>query len=98
MGVFPQLRITHLIPARRCSTDYLLRNLEAHEFSHYMQYHARAGTWPSDGDLAARVRRVLRWLRADSLGRRMMAAEARGRAAARHAVATNMDRRPVTHR
>ena len=37
MGVFPQLRITHLIPARRCTLEYLLRNLEAHEFSHHMQ-------------------------------------------------------------
>jgi len=98
MGVFPQLRITHLIPARRCSMEYLLRNLEAHEFSHWMQHHARTGQWPAAGGARARVRRGLRWLRADPLERQMMAAEARGRASAQHAITTNSDQRPVTHR
>jgi hypothetical protein len=98
MGVFPQLRITHLIPARRCSIEYLLRNLEAHEYSHYLQYHARTGTWPLTSGARARARRSMQWLGADALGRRMMAAESRGRAAAREAAATNADRRPVSHR
>ncbi len=98
MGVFPQLKITHLIPARRCSLEYLLRNLEAHEMSHYVQHHARTGAWPGEGSVRERVRRALRWLQADALERQMMAAEARGRASARHSVATNTDRRPVTHR
>lgn len=98
MGVFPELRITHLIPARRCSLDYLLRNLEAHEYSHSMQFHARTGGWPSTDGLRGRIRRGLHWISADPLGRRMMGAEARGRAAARDAVAANRDRRPVTHR
>jgi glycosyltransferase involved in cell wall biosynthesis len=97
MGVFPQLRITHLIPARRCTVDYLLRNLEAHEFSHYMQYHARHGAWPPQ-NLRDRARRGLKWLRADPLGRAMMAAESKGRVQARQAVAANADHRPVTHR
>jgi GT2 family glycosyltransferase len=97
MGVFPQLRITHLIPARRCSVDYLLRNLEAHEFSHAMQFHARTGTWPRQG-ARDRVRQFLKWFRADSLGRAMLAAEAKGRAQARRTVASQVDRRPVTHR
>lgn len=98
MGVFPQLRITHLIPSRRCTLDYLLRNLEAHEFSHYMQHHARTGAWPSSGGLRGQARQWVRWLRGDDLGRRMMAAETRGRVSARRAVATQTDRRPVTHR
>jgi glycosyltransferase involved in cell wall biosynthesis len=98
MGVFPQLKITHLIPARRCSIEYLLRNLEAHEFSHWMQHHARTGEWPAVGGVRARAARGLRWLRADALERQMMAAESRGRASAQQAIATNRDRRPVTHR
>jgi GT2 family glycosyltransferase len=97
MGVFPQLRITHLIPARRCTLDYLLRNLEAHEFSHYMQHHARTGRQPASS-LRDRARRILRWTGADTLGRQMMAAEDRGRASARRAIATSTDGRPVTHR
>jgi glycosyltransferase involved in cell wall biosynthesis len=98
MGVFPQLRITHLIPARRCTLDYLLRNLEAHEFSHYMQHHARTGHWPASAGLRDRTRRWVRWAGADALARRMMAAEDRGRAAAYRTVATRADHRPVTHR
>lgn len=97
MGVFPQLRITHLIPARRCNLDYLLRNLEAHEFSHYMQHHAREGRFP-DASLRDYARRVVRWVAADALGRQMMQAEDRGRASAHRAVAAKADRRPVTHR
>ena len=98
MGVFPQLRITHLIPVRRCSLDYLLRNLEAHEHSHVLQFHARNGTWPRADGLRGRMRRALQWVTADALGRQMMAAESRGRASARAAVALNADQRPVTHR
>jgi hypothetical protein len=98
MGVFPQLKITHLIPARRCSLEYLLRNLEAHEHSHHVQHYARHGAWPADSGPRARLRRGLRWLQADKLERQMMAAEARGRASARHAIAMGRDTRPVTHR
>jgi glycosyltransferase involved in cell wall biosynthesis len=97
MGVFPELRITHLIPARRCTLEYLLRNLEAHEFSHYMQHHARTGRHPASS-LRDRARRLMRWAGADTLGRQMMAAEDRGHASARRAIATDTDGRPVTHR
>ena len=98
MGVFPQLVITHLIPKRRTTTDYLLRNLEAHEFSHLMQHHALTGALPAAPNLRDRVRGWLKWLASDQLGRRIMAAEHRSRAAAVRAIATGVDSRPVTHR
>jgi hypothetical protein len=97
-GVFPDLAITHLIPARRCTTEYLLRNLEAHEFSHQLQYYSRHGAWPAAPALSTRIRGWLRWLSGDSLDRAMMAAADRGRRGARRALETGRDVRPVTHR
>jgi glycosyltransferase involved in cell wall biosynthesis len=97
-GVFPHLKITHLIPTRRCSVDYLLRNLEAHVFSHHLQHYSRHRTWPPQPGLGTRMRGWWRWLSGDSLDRAMIAAEQRGRAAARRAMATGRDARPVTHR
>jgi glycosyltransferase involved in cell wall biosynthesis len=97
-GVFPGLRITHLIPRRRSTIEYLIRNLEAHEFSHQLQHYARMGTALPALSLRGRIRRALDWLSADRLGRQVLAAENRSRAAARRAIATGLDSRPVTHR
>ncbi len=97
MGVFPQMRITHLIPKRRCTLEYLLRNLEAHEFSHQMQHFARHGELPRDG-LRSRARQLAKWLASDATGRGMQSAQARGRALARRAIASGVDSRPVSHR
>jgi glycosyltransferase involved in cell wall biosynthesis len=97
-GVFPELGITHLIPARRCTLEYLLRNLEAHAFSHQLQHYSRHGRWPAEPALTTRIRRWLRRLTGDSLDRAMMAAEDRGFAAAHRAIATGRDTRPVSHR
>jgi hypothetical protein len=97
-GVFPELKITHLIPKRRCTVDYLLRNLEAHAFSHHMQYHARNGVLPRRGGWESAARWWLKWMRGDTLERRMMAAERRGREMAERAITTGRDTRPVTHR
>jgi hypothetical protein len=98
MGVFPQLVITHLIPARRSTVEYLLRNLEAHEYSHVLQYHALYGVTPPKPSLGVRARRWLRWIQGDSLERAILAAEDRSRASAHRTIATGQDTRPVTHR
>jgi GT2 family glycosyltransferase len=98
MGVFPQLVITHLIPSRRSTTEYLMRNLEAHEYSHVLQHYYRHGSLPPQPSLRGRVSRWLTWLQGNALERAMMAAEDRSRAAARETIRTGRDSRPVTHR
>jgi glycosyltransferase involved in cell wall biosynthesis len=98
MGVFPQLVITHLIPTRRSTVEYLLRNLEAHEYSHTLHHYALYGTAPPHPSLGVRARRWLRWLKGDSLERAIIAAEDRSRASAHRQIATGEDTRPVTHR
>ena len=98
MGVFPELVITHLIPSRRSTLDYLLRNLEAHEYSHVLQNSYRSGTTPPAPTLRQRLGRMLQWWRADALERAIIRAEDRGRASARQTLATGRDSRPVTHR
>jgi glycosyltransferase involved in cell wall biosynthesis len=98
MGVFPSLQITHLIPKRRSTLEYLIRNLEAHEFSHQLQYYARTGHVLPAPTLRQRVSRLLAWWSADTLGRQILAAEDRSRAAARQTIATGIDSRPTTHR
>ena len=98
MGVFPSLKITHLIPKRRSTLEYLTRNLEAHEFSHQLQYHARTGRVLPAPTLRQRISRLLAWWSADAIGRQILAAEDRSRAAARRTIATGVDSRPTTHR
>jgi len=98
MGVFPELVITHLIPSRRSTLDYLLRNLEAHEYSHVLQNSYRSGSPPPAPTLGQRLRRQLRWWRGDALERAIITAQDRGRASARQTLATGRDSRPVTHR
>lgn len=97
-GVFPEMVVTHLIPKRRCTTEYLLRNLEAHTFSHSIQHYLRNGALPAEPGWGTVARRWLRWLRGDSLERAVQSAERRGRALAVEAIRTGRDSRPVTHR
>ena len=98
MGVFPELVITHLIPSRRSTNEYLLRNLEAHEYSHVLQHYYRTGSLPHSASLRSRVSRLLKWLQGDALDRAILSAEDRSRAAARATIRTGRDSRPVTHR
>jgi len=46
-GVFPQLRITHLIPAERVDDGYLLRWIRAHAYSHGVLGFLLKGEQPS---------------------------------------------------
>jgi glycosyltransferase involved in cell wall biosynthesis len=98
MGVFPQLVITHLIPSRRSTMEYLLRNFEAHEYSHVLQNYYRSGALPAAVTLRGLARRWLRWVSGDALERAILAAETRSHSAARRTIATGHDTRPVTHR
>lgn len=60
-GVFPQLRVRHLIPPERCAESYLLRAAEGHAYSEYLHHWLRHGTLPAErrGALAV-IKRMLR--------------------------------------
>ena len=45
-GVFPQLQLDHLIPASRCSRDYLIRAAEGHGYSEILHALLRDGRLP----------------------------------------------------
>ena len=84
MGVFPQLRLTHLIPPRRCTTEYLLELLQARGYSEVLHHWILTGAVAQERqDLRGRIGGWLRRLGADPLGRRMIEAGRRGRAMAR---------------
>jgi hypothetical protein len=54
-GVFPQLKVRHLIPAKRCEEAYLLRAIEGHAYSELLHQWILEGSLPAD----ARARRSL---------------------------------------
>ena len=84
MGVFPKLRVTHLIPKSRCTRDYLIKNLEAHAYSEVFHHWALTGRVPAmRSDIRARVSGWIRWLAADALDRQIIKAIQRGHKAAR---------------
>jgi len=80
MGVFPQLRLTHLMPASRLSEPYLLKLIEGTGYSAVMLRYCRDGVVTSERLTVPRW--VLGWLQRCRLKpkeRRKVAAYARGR-------------------
>ena len=47
-GVFPQLRLRHLIPPERCERGYLLRAAEGHAYSEWLHHWVLHGVVPSE--------------------------------------------------
>ncbi len=47
-GVFPQLHLQHLIPARRCERAYLLRVIEGHAYSEWLHHWVLHKTVPNE--------------------------------------------------
>jgi hypothetical protein len=45
-GIFPELRVTHLIPANRLNRGYLLRSLHDHAMSHSVLRYRLTGVMP----------------------------------------------------
>jgi glycosyltransferase involved in cell wall biosynthesis len=79
MGVFPELKITHLIPEERCTLPYLLRNLEAHAYSEVLHHWVTTGIIPAArADLRGYLGAWARWLLSDSLERRTIESRQRG--------------------
>jgi hypothetical protein len=62
-GVFPELRITHLIGAGRLSQAYFLRLIYYHTFSHGILRYLLAGETPRRAGLGRRLRLIPHVLR-----------------------------------
>jgi GT2 family glycosyltransferase len=84
-GVFPQLRIKHLIPARRLSKEYLLRYVEDNSFSGGVFDFLRTDELPAGGERRATtlLRLALRALRRGPFASRVGWAAMSGSAQAR---------------
>ena len=82
-GVFPALKLLHLIPTRRCSQTYLLTLAEAHAYSHVLldEIHGikHACDRPS---FSATLRHLYLLLRFKGMARGIYLADRRGRAKA----------------
>jgi hypothetical protein len=80
MAVFPELQITHLIPAFRLEESYLLRLVEGLEFSWALIGHRFRGTHLRSGWSLGGLLRFLRdWIGSSGLERKMCLARFRGR-------------------
>lgn len=79
-GVFRSLTLEHLIPATRCSAEYLCRVAEGRGYSEILHHVALHGALPHETtSLSARLLRGYRRLRLPPLERQVMAAHDRGR-------------------
>jgi len=88
MGVFPELKVIHLIPESRCALDYLLRNLEAHAYSEVLHHWVAVGVIPAArSDLIGKLGAWVRWLLSDPLERSIIETRERGLRKARQELA-----------
>ena len=88
-GLFPQLRITHLIPAERVSDAYLLRWTRAHAYSHGVLDFLLSGVRPSPLGAIEVTRILFRTMRAGVFAGRYGWANVRGRRDAARFIAAN---------
>ena len=79
-GIFPELRITHLIPARRVRQDYLVRLVHGHTFSHVVLRYVVYGTIPRLATVLDRLRALAHGVKDGWFSMRCRLAESRGTA------------------
>ena len=79
-GIFPGLRITHLIPAGRVRQDYLVRLVHGHSFSHAVLGYIVYGTHPRPAPALHRLRMIAHGLKNGWFSMRCQWAESRGTA------------------
>jgi len=80
-GVFPQLRLRHLIGANRCSEDYLVKVTAGHARSGVLHQYIMTGSVAlPPNDLRRRVMTMLRWLAMSQLEKRLDKASREGAA------------------
>lgn len=77
-GIFPELRITHLISAGRVEANYLLRLVHDHSFSHGILRYLLVGAKPQPFGLARRVHFLLHGIRNGSFSMKCHFETARG--------------------
>jgi glycosyltransferase involved in cell wall biosynthesis len=80
-GIFPQLRVTHLISARRLTRTYFLRLIHDHAFSHGVLKHLLGGT-PAPMDTARIIHVLLHGMRNGLFSMQRQWAASRGESAA----------------
>jgi glycosyltransferase involved in cell wall biosynthesis len=78
-GIFPELRITHLIRAHRVTEPYLLRLVHDHAYSHGVLRYVLFGEEPRDFDFVEAVRILLHGVRRGRFSMRCRWAVTRGR-------------------
>lgn len=88
-GLFPELRITHLISAGRLTPSYFLGLVRAHEFSHSLLRFLLAGSQPPRSSLLGHARVLLHGVRRGLFSMRCHWAMANGRADALRFIAAN---------
>jgi glycosyltransferase involved in cell wall biosynthesis len=62
-GIFPELRLKHLIPAARLSREYILRLVRAHSYSHGVLQFLLTGATPPQGNLLSAGRTLAHGIR-----------------------------------
>jgi glycosyltransferase involved in cell wall biosynthesis len=77
-GIFPGLRITHLIPAGRVRQDYLVRLVHGHTFSHAVLRYMVYGTKPRPATALRRLRTIAHGLKNGWFSMRCSWAASRG--------------------
>jgi glycosyltransferase involved in cell wall biosynthesis len=87
-GVFPELRITHLIGAHRLDRAYFLRLLHDHAYSHGILRYLCFGEQQLGLGVEATARLLLHGMRRGWFSMRCQWAEARGARSARHFLAS----------
>lgn len=86
-GVFPELRVTHLISAGRLNQGYFLRLIHDHAFSHGVLRYLRAGIPVRRPSLFQCARQVLESIRHGLFPMKCQWVELRGRGCARRFIA-----------
>lgn len=81
-GTFPELRITHLIPAGRVRQDYLVRLVRGHSFSHAVLHYMVYGTYPRPTTILHHLRIIAHGVKNGWFSMRCRWAESRGAAEA----------------
>jgi glycosyltransferase involved in cell wall biosynthesis len=88
-GVFPELKLTHLIPAGRVSREYLLRLLREGGFSEALLYYLLLGIKPKPFGLQSIGKSLVQGVRGGSFGLRSSWAIAAGQGRAATFIAKN---------